>query len=71
MKYALIVNTLSPEDVVDAIRRGLDMPLPERQRRWESLMHDVTNGNVTAWRDAFVSSLSGDSREGNAPLPEG
>lgn len=58
MKDALIVNPLSQEDVADAIRRGLNMPLAERRRRWESLMDGVTRGNVTAWRDAFVSALS-------------
>src|SRR5690606_21001648 len=58
MKDALIVNPLSPEDVADAIRRGLDRPLAERQRRWQSLMDGVTSGNVTAWRDAFVAMLS-------------
>ncbi len=57
MKDALIVNPLSQEDVADAIRRGLNMPLAERRRRWRSLMDGVTRGNVTAWRDAFVSTL--------------
>ncbi len=57
MKDALIVNPLSSEDVADAIRRGLDMPLAERKRRWESLMDGVTRGDVTAWRDSFVSAL--------------
>jgi trehalose 6-phosphate synthase len=57
---ALIVNPLSPEDVADSIRRGLDMPLAERRRRWESLMGGVTRGDVNAWRDAFVWALSGE-----------
>jgi trehalose 6-phosphate synthase len=57
MKDALIVNPLSPEDVADAIRRGLDMPLSERRRRWQSLMDGIINGDVTAWRDAFVAAL--------------
>jgi len=60
MQDALIVNPLSHEDVADAIRRGLDMPLAERKRRWESLMDNVTRGDVTAWRDNFVSALSGE-----------
>jgi trehalose 6-phosphate synthase len=59
MKDALIVNPLSPEDVSDAIRRGLDMPLAERRRRWQALMHVVSRGNVAAWRDAFVAALGG------------
>jgi trehalose 6-phosphate synthase len=60
MRDALIVNPLSPEDVSDAIRRGLDMPGPERRRRWQSLMDGVVRNDVTAWRDAFVSALRGD-----------
>jgi trehalose 6-phosphate synthase len=58
MKDAVIVNPLSQEDVADAIRRGLAMPLAERRRRWEALMDVVSKGSVTAWRDAFVGALS-------------
>lgn len=57
MKDALIVNPFSPDDVADAIRQGLDMPLAERKRRWESLFTIVNRGNVAAWRDNFVSAL--------------
>jgi trehalose 6-phosphate synthase len=63
MKDALIVNPLSPEDVADAIRRGLDMPLAERRRRWEPLMEGVVRNDVTAWRDRFVAALR-DTRAG-------
>lgn len=41
MSDALIVNPYSREDVSDAIRRALAMPLGERRQRWESLMHGV------------------------------
>jgi trehalose 6-phosphate synthase len=58
MKDAVIINPLSSEDVADAIRRCLDMPLAERRRRWEALMDVVSTGNVAAWRDSFVSTLS-------------
>ena len=34
------------------------MPLKERKRRWEALMHGVTNQGVTAWRDSFVRQLT-------------
>lgn len=58
MKDAIVVNPRSQEDLSDAIRRALDMPLKERQRRWRSLMDGVARDNVTTWRDTFVAALS-------------
>jgi trehalose 6-phosphate synthase len=57
MGEALIVNPFSREEVADAIRRGLSMPLAERRRRWESLVHGVRSDDVAAWRDKFVGAL--------------
>ncbi len=57
MPEALIVNPFSREEMADAIGRALSMALPERKRRWESLMHGVRTDDVTAWRDAFVAAL--------------
>lgn len=57
MRDALIVNPFSQEDVADAIRRALSMPLEERRRRWRALMDGVERDDVVAWRDSFVASL--------------
>lgn len=57
MREALIVNPFSHEDMADAIKRALAMPLLERQRRWWSLMEGVERDDVVAWRDSFVSCL--------------
>ena len=57
MAEALIVNPFSREEVSDAIRRGLAMPLAERKRRWETLVHGVRTDDVAAWRDSFVRAL--------------
>ncbi len=57
MKDALIVNPFSREDVSESIKRGLSMPLPERKRRWEQLMHGVMTQDVADWRDKFVRAL--------------
>ncbi len=57
MPEALIVNPFSRDDMADAIRRGLEMPLQERKSRWESLMNTVSRQDVTWWREAFVSAL--------------
>jgi trehalose 6-phosphate synthase len=57
MREALIVNPFSQEDMADAIKRALAMPLLERQRRWRALMDGVEKDDVVAWRDSFVSCL--------------
>lgn len=57
MGEALIVNPFSREEVSDAIRRGLAMPLAERRRRWEILVEGVRTDDVAAWRDRFVKAL--------------
>jgi len=67
MSDALIVNPYSREDVSDAIRRALAMPLGERRQRWESLMSGVQKYDVSAWRDDFVSVLT---QARDAPAPD-
>ena len=57
MKDALIVNPFSPEEVSEALKRGLTMDLGERIRRWETLFHGVKTDDVSAWRDNFVGAL--------------
>lgn len=69
MKEALIVNPYSREDVSDAIKRALLMPLPERIRRWETLMQGVANEDVSSWRNAFVKALEDSPERPRDPPP--
>ncbi len=57
MGEALLVNPFSREELSDAIKRALTMPLAERRRRWEALMHVVRGTDVGIWRDDFVARL--------------
>ncbi|ANP47893.1 alpha,alpha-trehalose-phosphate synthase (UDP-forming) [Candidatus Viadribacter manganicus] len=57
MGDALIVNPFSQEDVADAMRRALSMPIEERRKRWRTLMDGVERDDVMAWRDSFVAAL--------------
>lgn len=57
MRDALIVNPFSQEDVADAVKRALKMPIEERRRRWRALMDGVERDDVSAWRDSFVTAL--------------
>jgi trehalose 6-phosphate synthase len=72
MRQALIVNPFSEEDVADAIRRALAMPLDERRARWRALMAGVEKDDIFAWRDSFVTSLARssnpDDSHGRTPL---
>ncbi|NEX93924.1 alpha,alpha-trehalose-phosphate synthase (UDP-forming) [Caulobacter sp. 17J65-9] len=67
MREALIVNPYSQEDLSDALKQGLAMPLEERVARWKALMGGVMRDDVVAWRNSFVDALTA-VRE--APLEE-
>jgi len=57
MREALLVNPNSREDLADAIRRALEMPLGERIARWKALYAGVVREDLTAWREAFLRDL--------------
>lgn len=61
MPDALLVNPNSPEEIADALKRAITMERPERVRRWRALNETVQRDDVTAWRNAFVSALTGES----------
>ncbi len=67
MVEALIVNPFSQEDVADAIRRALAMPLPERRKRWRTLMDGVEKDDIIAWRDSFVAALEAAQQTNRTP----
>lgn len=67
MKDALIVNPFSQEDVADAIKRALAMPIEERRRRWRALMDGVEKDDIVAWRDNFVAALRDAHKAGAEP----
>ncbi|RZJ24180.1 MAG: trehalose-6-phosphate synthase, partial [Brevundimonas sp.] len=65
MGEALLVNPFSREELSDAIKRALDMPLEERKRKWAALMQVVRDTDVSVWRDDFVGSLRAIERPAN------
>ncbi|WP_067738158.1 alpha,alpha-trehalose-phosphate synthase (UDP-forming) [Novosphingobium naphthalenivorans] len=63
---ALLVNPHSIDEVSEAIKRALDMPLSERRQRHEKLLASVRDEDVVFWRDAFVKALFGEATNGNS-----
>lgn len=57
MGEALLVNPFSREELSEAIKKALTMPLKERIRKWEALMQVVRDTDVGIWRDSYVKAL--------------
>ena len=60
MADAMLVNPHSTEEVSDAIKQALHMPLAERRRRHERLLESVKQEDVVRWREDFVGALQND-----------
>lgn len=58
MTEALLVNPHSAEELADAIRQALRMPLDERIRRWRALMDGVLEQDVMWWCRTFTDALA-------------
>lgn len=56
---ALIVNPYDVEGVAEALQQALTMPLTERKERHAVLMNVLRRHDIAAWRDAFVTALTG------------
>lgn len=57
MADALIINPHDPQDVADAIRTALEMPLAERRQRHEALYSHLEKHDVAHWSAAFLKRL--------------
>ena len=67
MEEAVLVNPHSAEEVSEAIKRSLHMPLAERRRRHQALLASVRDNDVVQWREQFVRALEGPVAE---PAPD-
>lgn len=57
LKDALLVNPYSAEELADAIRTALVMPLDERLQRWRAMFKNVQTEDVVWWRQRFTEAL--------------
>ncbi|MBB5744716.1 alpha,alpha-trehalose-phosphate synthase (UDP-forming) [Brevundimonas variabilis] len=73
MGEALLVNPFSREELSEAIKQALTMPLAERIRKWKALMQVVRDTDVSIWRDDFVGALKAVKivGDGGAPFHQG
>jgi trehalose 6-phosphate synthase len=57
LKEALIVNPFDPDEIADALHRGLVMDLSERRDRHQALLARVREGSAQHFCDVFMSAL--------------
>ncbi len=56
---ALICNPYDSEATADLMEMALTMSLKERKDRWKSMMGNLREHDITAWRLSFVGTLAG------------
>jgi len=54
---AVIVNPYDAEGVAEAIQRGANMPLGERQERYRSMLAQLQLNDISAWTERFLAAL--------------
>ena len=57
----LIVNPHDRYHVAETIYRALEMPLEERQERWQKLRKTVVEQDISWWRQKFLDDLDVDT----------
>ncbi|CAB3795016.1 Trehalose-6-phosphate synthase [Paraburkholderia caffeinitolerans] len=66
---ALIVNPLDIDGMADALGKALAMPLAERLARYNDMMVQLRENNVSVWRDRFMRDLTGIAARVGVSLP--
>ena len=57
LQSAIIINPHDPDEVADALDTALNMPLPDRQARWQESWAVIRDTSALAWGKSFVAAL--------------
>lgn len=58
MESALQVNPFDLEELAEAMARALNMSRAERRVRWQLMMDQLREHDITAWRESFLDRLA-------------
>lgn len=58
LREAVIVNPYDVDGMADDLKRALEMPLAERQERWQALIKRVHAVTAQTWCDRFLADLA-------------
>jgi trehalose 6-phosphate synthase len=54
---AILVNPHDQDEIADALDAALEMSLPRRQARWQSMWRSIENASALGWGRSFVAAL--------------
>jgi alpha,alpha-trehalose-phosphate synthase [UDP-forming] len=57
LKDALLVNPFSIEEMAEAMREALEMPVEDRRRRMQRMRAEVAGNNIFRWAGKIISAL--------------
>ncbi len=57
LNNALIINPTDTQEMANAIKQGLSMPLPEQERRILAMQHHLQNHSVFRWSNDFFTAF--------------
>ncbi|MEN6668766.1 trehalose-6-phosphate synthase [Psychrobacter sp. B38] len=57
MQAAVIIDPLQPDSVIQGLKMALEMPLSERKRRYQTLLHGLQQDNLHVWQQDFLDDL--------------
>ncbi|MGD8976544.1 MAG: trehalose-6-phosphate synthase [Gammaproteobacteria bacterium] len=66
---AVIVNPYDAEGVAEAIQRGANMPLGERQERYKSMLTQLQLNDISVWTERFLTALEAVRERATASPP--
>ncbi|RDV80721.1 alpha,alpha-trehalose-phosphate synthase (UDP-forming) [Ammonifex thiophilus] len=56
LREALLVNPYNPEDMVEAIRQALEMPVEEQKKRLQALQQKLARWTAATWVRSFLKT---------------
>ena len=59
LREAIIINPYDIDGTAESLKHALDMPLGERQYRWQALLKRVHNHTAQSWCNQFLAELVG------------
>ena len=59
MKEAIIINPYDSSAIAEAVKQAIEMPLDERQDRWQTLFDNIAQQDINWWRHRFMTAFEG------------
>lgn len=62
MQAAIMIDPHQPKSIIQGLKTALEMPLVQRQKRYQALISGLRKDNLHAWQQDFLEDLYEDKR---------